>query len=304
MKHSKSMEKILVGNGAIMLATIFWGVNYAFTQALIPTWMTANDVSAVRLVGGAVLFWLASMFVHCEKLDRDSLVRTLFAGMVGLFGCIFLFILSLKYGSAIDISILMTTPPIFVILLEVLFAHRHPSWLEYAGIVVSFAGAALIILSRAAASAGGHHLAGDLLAIVAALCFAIYLFILAKPSTIYKPITLLRWVFLFAAIPALFLVPGLFVMPLLGAPSLQPWFWIGFILFCPTFLSYLLTQPAMKDIGAVLVSLYQYLTPVVAAISAMLMGLDQPRWVQGFAMAIIVLGMVMTNLGKKKEGKA
>ena len=298
---SRDFRKELVGNICISIATIFWGVNYAFTKALVPVWMYANAVSCVRLVGGAILFWLASLFVKAEKLDRESLIKAAIGGAIGLFGCIYLFVLSLNYGSAIDISIIMTLPPIFVILLEVVFLHRRPGLLEYAGIVLSFIGAAMIILCGSNSHAASNYLLGDLLAITASFCFAVYLVILAKPTKNYKPVSLLRWVFLFSALPGLFLLPSFFKSPILHTSDAIPWLEIGFILFCPTFISYLLTQPASRDIGAVLVSLYQYVTPVVATVTAVLMGVDEPRWQQGAAMLIIVAGMLLTNFGKNHE---
>lgn len=296
---SGRFEKELYGNACITIATIFWGVNYAFTKALVPVWMNASAVSCVRLVGGAMLFLIASLFLKTEKLDGESLKKAAIGGAVGLFGCIYLFVLALDYGSAIDISIIMTLPPIFVILIEVVFMRRRPGWLEYAGIVLSFAGAAVVIVcGSSSASVASDFMLGDFLAITASLCFAIYLVVLAKPTRIYRPISLLRWVFLFSALPGLFLVPSFLKSPILDTARAIPWLEIGFILLCPTFLSYLLTQPASRDIGAVLVSLYQYLTPVVATIAAVIMGLDKLHWEQVAAMLIIVAGMLLTNYGK------
>lgn len=209
---------------------------------------------------------------------RPSAKKVNPCGAIGLFGCIDLFIVALKYGRSIDISIIMTMPPIFVILLEVVFAGRRPYWLEYLGVIVSFAGAAMVILERSGSGeAGSDFILGDFLAIASSFCFALYLFVLAKPTSIFRPVSLLRWVFLFSSLPALFLAQDLTASPLLHSTALVPWLEIGFIVLCPTFLAYLLTQPAERDIGAVLVALYQYLTPVVVAISAMLMGVDQPR---------------------------
>lgn len=295
-------KRAIIGNGLVLLSTIFWGVNYPFTQALIPNWMSAEAVSAARFFGGCALFWLASLFVKCQKLDKDSMIRAAIGGGIGLFGCIYLFIVALKYGSAIDISIIMTMPPIFVILLEVVFTKRRPSWLEYLGVIVSFAGAAMVIIERGGSSgSGADFLLGDCLAIAASFCFALYLFVLSKPTAVYSSISLLRWAFLFSSIPALFLLPEFFEAPILQSTTLVPWLEIAFIVLCPTFLAYLLMQPAERDIGAVLVALYQYLTPVVVAITAMLMGIDKPRWAQAIAMLIIVAGMLMTNFGKKME---
>lgn len=302
MDFRNNVEKAIFGNACILAATIFWGVNYAFTKALAPVWMSDSAIAAVRLIGGAILFWAASLFIKNDKLDKDSLIRAACGGGVGLFGCIYLFVLSLGYGSAIDISIIMTLPPVFVILLEVVFLHRHPSWLEYCGIALSFIGAAMVILTGSSdAHTGSNYLLGDFLAIAASACFAIYLVVLAKPTDIYKPVSLLRWVFLFAGLPGLFLLPGLFESPLLHTTEPAPWLEIAFILFCPTFFAYFLTQPAIKAIGAVLVALYQYLTPVVTAIAAILMGIEQPHWSQAFAMLIIIAGMLMTNWGKEKK---
>ena len=293
-------EQLAVGNAAILLSTIFWGVNYPFTKALIPAWMSAGDLAFARVAGGCLLFWLASLFTKWQTITAGDMKRLFVGGAVGLFGCIYLFVVALKYGSPIDISIIMTLPPAYVILMEVLFRGRRPNILEYSGVVISFVGAAIVIM-------GGHHgdvegsdfLLGDFIAALSALCFAIYLVVLSGPTARYRPLILLRWVFLFGTLPGLFLLPGFLKMPLLEADAVVPWLELGFIVFCPTFLSYLLVQPAQKDLGAMLVSLYQYLTPVVAAITAILMGLDRLCLVQVLAMLVIIAGMVMTNIGKK-----
>lgn len=71
-KRKPNVGKFLAGNACILIATIFWGVNVSVTKALIPEWMTSEGVSAVRLIGGCVLFWIASSFVHCDKINRQD----------------------------------------------------------------------------------------------------------------------------------------------------------------------------------------------------------------------------------------
>lgn len=300
-KPSRSSGGFLIGNACILLATIFWGVNVSVTKALIPDWMTANGIAAVRLIGGAVLLWLASLFVRCDRIKRGDWSRLVLGGVVGLFLFIFLFVTSLRYGNPIDISIIMTLPPVFVILIGVIFQHRRPSLLEYVGVAVSFAGAVTVILSGQGGKNGSDNLLGDILAVASTLCYAFYLVILERPSATYRPVTMLRWVFLFAAIPALLLLPGMQHMPILHTTEAIPWIEIGFILLCPTFIAYFLVQPAIKDIGSELVSLYQYLLPAFATISAVLMGLDRLKWIQVLAMAIIIAGMILTNIGKRRK---
>lgn len=304
VEATNRVRQEIIGNSCIMVATIFWGVNYAFTKALVPDWMSVDAVAGTRLLGGCLLFWLTSLFMRCEKLDKASMVRAVVSGLA-LFFCLYLFVLALKYGSAIDISIIMTLQPVFVIAIEILFLHRRPSRLEYMGMAVSLGGAVMIILCGSnGTSSASNYLLGDAMAVLAGICYATYMVVLAKPTARYKPVSLLRWVFLYSAIPALFLLPGFADMPILKANSIAPWLEIGFILIGPTYLAYLLNQPAIHDIGAVLAALYQYLVPVVATISAVLLGVDSLRWAQVVAMAIIVAGMIATNLGKKREKPA
>lgn len=292
---------VLIGNLCILIATIFWGMNVSFTKALIPDWMTANGIIVVRLIGGCLLMWFASLFLKCEKIARHDWLKLVLGGAIGLFAFIYLFVTSLRYGNPIDISIIMTLPPIFVVLIGVIFLKQRPSVAEYIGIAVSMAGAAVVILYGQGGKNGSDNLLGDLLAVASTLCYAFYLVILQGPSKTYRPVNMLRWVFLFSAIPALFLIPGMQHMPILHTSHSAPWLEIGFILLCPTFLAYFLVQPAEKRIGSELVSLYQYLLPVFATITAVVMGLDRLKTIQVIAMVIIIAGMVLTNIGKHKR---
>lgn len=168
----------LVGNACMLLASIFWGVNISVTKALIPEWMTAEGIIVVRLVLGAVLFWLASMFVKCERIDPHDWLRLISGGFIGLFGFIYLFVTSLRYGNPIDVSIIMTLPPMFVILIGVLFQKRRPSLLECVGVFVSFAGALIVILYGKGGVSGSDNFLGNLLATAlrfAMLCIWLFL---------------------------------------------------------------------------------------------------------------------------------
>lgn len=293
--------RFLIGNLCMLVAAIFWGVNVSVIKALIPDSMSSDGVTAVRLILGCALFWLVSIFVKKQKIDKGDWLKLILGGFIGLFGFIYLFVTSLKFANPIDISIIMTLPPVFVILIGVLFLKRRPSLIEYIGVIVSFVGAFIVIWGGNKGASGPNNLLGDFLAIASTVCYAFYLIILQKPTSKYKPVIMLRWVFLFGAIPALCLVPGMQTEGILHSSSAIPWIEIGFVLLGPTFLAYFLVQPAMRSIGPELVSIYQYLIPVFATISAVLMKLDSLKWIQVIAMAVIIVGMVMTDIGKKRR---
>ena len=305
----KSASALLIGNLCMLIAAVFWGLNVSVTKALYTfdsvEWMTPQSIVIVRLAGGALLFWITSVFVRSEMIQKGDWLKVVLGGLIGLFGFIYLFIESLVYGSAIDISIIMTLPPIFVILIGVIFLKRRPGWMEYLGVAVSFVGAAIVILGAGTHESkhAAHPILGDCLAIASTICYAFYLTILEKPTQTYHPVALLRWVFLFAAIPAIFLLKDFDKLPLFHHAPALPWVYIIFILACPTFIAYFLVQPAMKRIGSELVSIYQYLLPVFATISAIFMIHEKLHWIQVIAMAVIVIGMLFTTFGKRKRVK-
>lgn len=289
------------GNLFIFIATLFFGVNIPVVKFLIPEWMTAMDVSAFRLFGGFILFWIASMFIKTGTIARDDWKPIILGGGIGLFSFIYLFNLSLSYGNPIDVSIIMTLPPLFVLLIDIIFRHRRASLLEIAGMAVAFAGAIIVIL----AGNSGHHavsaVTGDLLALASALCYALYLIFTERPSKKYRPVTMLRWVFLFAAIPSVVLLPDLPHAAIFHHAAVEPWLLIAFVILCPTFLAYFLVSPAIKLIGNELVSIYQYLVPVIATLASTAMGLCGIKTIQIIAMAVVIAGMVMATVLARRQ---
>lgn len=289
----------LRGNLFILTATILFGINLPVLKILIPDWLTAMDATAVRIGGGALLMWIASIFVKNRPIDKSDWGRIIIGGAVGLFAFLYLFCLSLRYGSPIDVSIIMTTPPLFVIIFGVLFLHRRLSAQGIIGSLIALGGAAMIILSE---SGSGQHAAdslkGNLIALASAACYAFYLIIIEGPSHKYSTVTLMRWVFGCAAIVAIPLYFSLPEAPLFIHPQTAPVLWTLFIIAGPTFAAYLLVTPAIKMIGSKMVSMYQYLVPVVATVAAVILGIDHLKWQQPVAIIIIVAGMMLTQRDK------
>ena len=299
----RGIGEMLKGNLMIFVATLFFGINIPVVKMLIPQWMTAMDVTVFRLMGGCLLMWLASTFIKTTPIRRGDWLPIILGGAVGIFTFIFLFNISLHYGDPIDVSIIMTLPPVFVILIGVIFRHRRISLLEILGVIVAFAGAAVVIPSQHGdPHAADNRLLGDLFALASAVCYSFYLVIIEKPSKTYRPVSLLRWVFLFASIPALVLLPSFPHAEIFHhAGDIEPWMLIGFVVFCPTFLAYFLLSPATKLIGSELVSIYQYLVPVIATIASVAMHLAALHFVQVIAMVVIIAGMAMTTIAKRRH---
>jgi drug/metabolite transporter (DMT)-like permease len=296
--------RMVKGNLLMLTATIFFGVDLPVLKYLIPTWMTAVDATIFRIVGATALMWIASLFVKTQKIEKSDYRVLFFCGFIGMFGFMYLFNLALKYGSAIDVSIIMTTPPVLVIIYDIIFRKMRFSRMELLGVVMALLGAVMIILIHSGASSkGGDVILGDIFAFASAVVFTGYLIAIEKPSKKYNSVSLMRWVMLAGSLPALCLVWMLPSAHIFAHPALSPWLGVGFIIIFPTFVSYILTSPALKLVGSEVVSLYQYFVPVVATITALIMKIDKLQWYQPIAICIILIGVFITNRAKQKRFK-
>lgn len=299
---SSALHTMLIGNAFIFFSVLLWAANIPVVKILIPQWMDADDVTLVRIAGGAILFWIASLFVKKDPINRRDLLKISLGGGITVFLFAYLLNLALKFGNPIDISIIMTLPPVYVIIYQMIFKHKKPSWMEVAGILVAFAGAVIVI-------AGGHQtkhapnpLLGDLIAVACGLAYMAYLLILEKPTHKYHPIPMLKWVFLGACIPCLAICRGVTDAPILHTHAgSMPWIWVAFLALGPSFLAYLFVNPAIKMIGSELVAIYQYFMPVATTIISVLLGEAKFQWFEGIAIVVIIAGMFLTNFATHRR---
>lgn len=294
---------LLPGNLYIFIATVLFAINIPVAKVLIPQWLSADGVTVVRLGGGCLLFWIASIFIRRGAVERGDRLRIMFGGGISVFFFIYLLNLALKYGNPIDVSIIMTLPPMYLIVYQMIFRRVRPHWLEVAGMLVAFAGAVIVIVSGKESKHAPEPLPGDLIAVVCGVAYMIYLLILEKPTHKYHPIAMLKWVFLGAMMPCLFICGSVAEAPVFHTADVgfMPWFWIFFLAAGPSFLAYLLVNPAIKMIGSELVAIYQYFMPVVATIVAVILGEATLMWQEGVAMVIIIGGMLLTNIGHRRK---
>lgn len=292
--------KLLSGHLAMFFSTLFFGLNIPVLKFLMPEWLSGVDATFFRVVGATILFWIVSLFVKNDKIEKGDRLLILFSGMFGLFFFLYLFNLGVEYSSPIDISIIMTTPPVLVVIFSSILFKTKISKLKILGVIVSLAGALMLIL-MGHGEGGTRSLKGNIFGVLSAISYACYLISIKKTSAKYKPITLLRWTFLSCSIMTIpFTLMQVEVAPIWHNAPTEPILLLAFVILFPTFISYLLIPIAVKRIGHELVSMYQYLIPVVATAAAVIMKLDKLHWDQPIAAVIIVLGVYITSIANKR----
>ena len=70
---------------------------------------------------------------------------------------------------------------------------------------------------------------------------------------------------------------------------------IGYLVFFATFVAYFLIPFGQKRIRPTLVSMYNYLQPIIAAVVSIWIGMDVITWKKLAATTLIVVGVILVN---------
>lgn len=293
------------GHLAMLGANVMWGLMSPVTKMVFSAGMVAPMVMVdFRVAGAAILFWVTSLFLPAEHVPAKDILRLFGAGMLGVLfnqGC---FILGVSLTSPGEASLVTTTMPMWVMLLAWLIL-REPITLKKAGGIAAGATGAIILIfgSGSGSRASGDNPAlGDLIVLCAQLSYALYLTLYRNFIRKYSLVTLMKWMFLSAAVVALPGSVSLLADTDWAAISAVEWSGIGYVVVCGTYLAYICVMTGQKSLRPTLVGMYNYVQPIVATITGICLGLDQFTPVKGLAIVLIFSGVWLVTISKAGKG--
>ena len=249
----------------VMIVTpLFFSSNLIFGRGVVdevaPFTLALIRWSAVAL---ALLPFVVLEWATVGALLAGSLRRLLLLAFLGMWICGAIVYLALGLTSATNGTLIYTTSPVIIILLEAIFFGRRIVWREGAGALIAFAGVATIVLR-------GDPLTlllldfnlGDLLFVGAAVAWATY-------SILYRsgPLRAVSNMALFgivAGLGALLLAPIAVAEFALGAVlpnTAAAWGGIAGIVFFASLLAFSGFQFGVRELGAPLAGMFMYLMP-------------------------------------------
>ena len=285
MQNSK-----LMGHVFAIFTILVWGSCFVLTKNLLGAGLTAIQIIPLRM--GLAYVALLIMRPKFMKLPlKDELMFVL----IGITGGSFYFFLqntALTYTYAANVSILVALSPILTVILAQLFSRggeKLGKWV-YIGAVIAIAGVVLVVLNGTLS----FHLSpvGDLLALAAALMWAVYSILIKKYTEQYDNFIVTRRVFLWAfvtAVPLMLLTDG---MPSMAALFSAPKVWLSWI-FLAVFgnaICFAIWNIAFKSLGVVITNNYLYASPFVTVFVGWLL-LKEPISLMS------VIGAVLITVG-------
>lgn len=288
---------MLKGHLSIAAAYTIFGLNLVFCKDIANSESVSPYVLfTLRAIGASALFWLLSLFMPKEKVDRGDYWKIAAASLVGLFIPQMTFLMAITMTSAIDTAIIGTLGPIFTMFFAFFFLKEPITGKKAGGVALSFAGILFLIFNSV--HAGGAAVTspwGIALLLVNSLSFSLYLGLFRPLISKYSVVTFMKWTFLFSLIVSLPIsAKGLIITDYTAIPVNVRWE-IGYLIFFATFVAYFLIPYGQKFIRPTLVSMYSYGQPIIAAIVSIWAGLDTLSWQKILASALVVGGVILVS---------
>lgn len=298
------MNEKLKGHLFVFVAYILFAINIPVSKYLLPSHVTPEALTIMRMAFGCVMFWVTSLFTAKENVPPKDIGLLFACGMCGIAFNQGLFINGLSLTSPLDASIITTAGPVFVMILAALILKEPITRMKAFGVLLGLCGALLLVLHSANVVAEqASSLGGNLMIVCSSLSYSLYL-VLSRPLVArYSSITIMKWMFLFATLA---LVPFTF-REVLDAPAFnreildyKELFAIFFVLFGATFLPYLFLPPAQKRIRPTTVSMYNYVQPIVASLIAVLIGQDRLSLTVVISAVFVFVGVYLVTQSKSR----
>ena len=288
-------NKNYIGHFTAALTILIWGTTFISTKVLLEDFQPV-EILVFRFILGFVILLLLSPRRLKTKGPGEEL---LFVG-AGLSGICLYYLLeniALTYTLASNVGVIISVAPFFTAILAHLFMREEEKlripffiglFLAMAGIIlISFNGAELKL-----------NPAGDLLALLAALVWAVYSILSRKISSLGYPVVLTtRRTFFYGL---LFMIPASFLLDfrLNGAPLLKPVNLLNILYLGAgaSALCFVTWNFSVKKLGAVKTSIYIYLVPVITVVTSVLILHEQMGLMSALGVLLTLAGLGLSEI--------
>ena len=282
-----------------------WGVTFVSTKVLIGAGMHPVAIFFVRFMLAYAGIWLyIALSRQPAKLWYGWKEELVFL-LLGVSGGSLYFLtenLALAYTQATNVAFLVCSAPLFTAIFTLIYRRFGKGrfvdglepvrlgWPLIGGTVLALAGMAMVVFDGARLQLSAQ---GDLLAIAAALCWAVYSMFMSQMTRDHGTVTATRKVFFYGLLTILPFLGGYkdsFAPAILGQTAV--WFNLLFLGLVASLLCFILWNLAMDKLGNVTTTNYVYLNPVFTLLSAMALLGERMTLLAGIGCAAILAGVI------------
>lgn len=287
------MSRFLKAHLLLLFVAFSYSLNYFIAKQIFEE-VHPFVVIGLRAIFGAVFFGAIYFIFIREKVDfKQDWLKIVASAFFGVSFNQLFFIWGLSYTSEINASVLMITAPIFVLILGYFINKTPITSLKVVGLVICVVGAFFLIGGKKM-NFSGKSVIGDVMIIVNAASYGIYLVLVKPLLKKYNPFTIVAYLFFFGAILNFSLgLPHIVEVGKVGISAETSWR-IAYVLVFVTAGAYLLNMLAMKSVGSLVVGVYVYLQPVLTNTFSLIIHKDLNLEKIAFSL-LVILGVFLTS---------
>ena len=282
-------------------ATTIYGLNHTVAKVVMPDYVGAFGFIFIRTAGAALLFWLLSLFLPKEKIDRGDYLRLFLACLMGMCINMLSFFKGLELSTPVNSGIFATTNPIIILLLSYLFLGEKTGIRKFLGITLGFTGALILVLYGTQNTGNAPNvLMGNILFMINSVFFSGFIIVVKPLSEKYNTVTIMKWLFLIGFILTFPVTVSEYTEVDWPNMPLDVLLRVAFVVLGTTFSTYLLNLYALRNLQASTVGAFAYAQPIIAISYAIYTGNDILDGVKAVACLVIMLGVYLVS---KKPSK-
>lgn len=280
-----------------MVTSVIWSTTFVSTKTLLNHGLTPENIFLYRFI----LAYLGILTVARHKLFADSAKDEFLLFLAGLTGGSLYFITentALKYTYASNVSILISATPLFTMAIGAIVFRQKLKKTMFLGSVIALAGVALVVFNGNAS----FHVApiGDILVLIAAICWAAYSVILKYlGNRRYPTLFVTRKTFFYGVASMALYLPFSdckFDLSLLERPAVfSNIIFLGIVASLMCFAAF---NKVVEAIGPDKASNYIYLSPLGTITTAVIFLHEPVTWMALAGAAITIIGVVIVEKTK------
>jgi drug/metabolite transporter (DMT)-like permease len=287
----------------LLLITIgLWAINFSVVKTVISGALPPIAFTALRFTLATIIMLSVMRSVRDDQpLTRRDVLKMAGLGLLGNGLYQVMFIIGIHNTSLTNSALIVASAPIFVAVFGALFKIERLSKLAWFGILLSFAGIALVIFGNAPVEeTGKSNLLGDVLSLGAAIAWGAYTLLVAPVVKHHSPIRVTALAIGFGTVPLILIATPTLVSLDWSQVDLNSWLGVLYSGGLAIALGYLLWNRGVRHIGSARTAVYSNLIPVLAAVFAFVVRGDPLTIFHLIGAAIILTGIALTRLGRSQ----